>query len=117
MGMNKYHRHSAKITRTRRWKALRLEILRRDGFACVKCGARGRLEVDHIEPVRRAPERAYDPDNLQSLCAACHTRKTRIECGHDPLNPERERWRAATRRLELARAAYPEDEVSECSTP
>lgn len=28
--------------------------------------------VDHIEPVSEAPERAFDPDNLQSLCKRCH---------------------------------------------
>lgn len=100
MGVTRYDRHSKKITGTRRWRGLRWQILRRDGFACVRCGARGRLEVDHIEPVRSAPERAYDPDNLQSLCPSCHTRKTRIECGHPPPNPERIKWLAATRALE-----------------
>ena len=120
LSTDKYRRHSAKVTRTRRGKALRQQILRRDGYAFVKCGARGRLEVDHIAPVRSAPERSYDPANLQSLCPSCHTRKTRLECGHDPLNPERERWRAATRRLELARALPPEEpdaEEDQCLNP
>ncbi|WP_412505798.1 HNH endonuclease [Roseovarius sp. SYSU LYC5161] len=86
-------RYSRHITRGPRWRALRLEALRRDGWACVDCGGRQRLEIDHIEPVRTAPERAFDLTNLQTLCASCHTRKTRIECGHPVLSPERQQWR------------------------
>lgn len=92
--MTKYHRHSAKVTRSKRWKALRLEALRRDGWQCVKCGARGRLEVDHIAPVRTAPERAFDLTNLQCLCGACHARKTRLEIGLGRENPAREAWKS-----------------------
>jgi len=95
-----FKRFSRHIIGDRRWPAIRLRALRRDGFRCVKCGARGRLEVDHIEPVRTAPERAFDLDNLQSLCGACHSRKTRIECGHAPPSPERIAWREAVKQLE-----------------
>ena len=79
--------------RDRRWPALRTQALRRDGWQCVQCGARGRLEVDHIEPVRRNPERAFDLGNLQSLCTGCHSRKTRIEIGHPEEKPEVKKWR------------------------
>jgi len=99
MGLKKYRRHSAHITRTKRWKALRLIALRRDGWRCVKCSAKGRLEVDHIKPVRTYPALAYDLDNLQTLCTAHHTAKPRIECGLDPLHPERQRWRDAVKEL------------------
>lgn len=95
----RFKRHSAHVTRTKRWKALRLLALRRDGFACVQCSARGRLEVDHIVSVRDAPERAFDLDNTQSLCPACHTRKTRIEVGHPEVSPERAEWRRAVAAL------------------
>ncbi|CAM3155123.1 HNH endonuclease [Paracoccus nototheniae] len=74
-------RHSKRVTATRRWQVLRHVILERDGWKCRCCGARGRLEIDHIRPVRHAPERAFDPANLQALCSPCHTKKTRIECG------------------------------------
>ncbi len=86
-------RYSRHITRGLRWRALRLEALRRDGWACVQCGGRHRLEIDHIEAVRTAPERAFDLTNLQTLCASCHARKTRIECGRPVLSPERQQWR------------------------
>lgn len=92
-----YHRHSARIINSKRWQALRLVAKRRDDWRCVQCGAVGRLEVDHIQPVRTHPELAFELSNLQTLCPACHTRKTRIECGHDPLSPERQAWRDLVR--------------------
>jgi 5-methylcytosine-specific restriction endonuclease McrA len=92
MGMT-YHRYSAAVIRSRQWPALRLQAKRRDGWRCVLCGARGRLEVDHVQPVRTHPGLSLDLSNLQTLCASCHARKTRIECGLDPLNPARQRWR------------------------
>jgi len=95
----KYDRHSAAVLKSKRWKRLRVEILRRDGFACVQCGARGRLEVDHIRPVRTHPELSFEPGNLQCLCPACHTRKTRVECGHPPASPARLKWREAVAEL------------------
>lgn len=88
----RYDRYSAAVCRTQRWKAVRLQVKRRDGFKCVKCGARGRLEVDHIRPVRTHPERSYELTNLQSLCPSCHSRKTRIEVGMGEPNPKREAW-------------------------
>ena len=87
-----YVRHSLRVRKTKRWKHLRLQIMERDGFACVQCQAVGRLEVDHIEPVRDAPEKAFDPANLQTLCPACHTRKTRIECGLPVASEARKKW-------------------------
>ncbi|TCP39804.1 HNH endonuclease [Rhodovulum marinum] len=94
---NRYSRH---ITRGPRWRTLRMAILERDGFRCRACGARGRLEVDHVKPVRTHPELAYDPANLQALCPACHTRKTRIECGHPEPDPRRKAWGEAVSALE-----------------
>lgn len=101
MGVKDDHvRHSKKVTRGARWQTLRMAVLERDGDRCVTCGARGRLEVDHVKPVRTHPELSYDPDNLQSLCPACHTRKTRIECGHKPKAPARVAWDMAVRSME-----------------
>lgn len=95
-----HHRHSQKVTRTKRWKALRAAILERDCYRCRSCGCGGRLEVDHIKPVRTHPELSYDPGNLQALCPGCHTRKTRIECGHPPTRKDRLDWRNAVESLE-----------------
>lgn len=92
MGM-KYLRHGTWVYRDRRWPALRLMAKRRDNFMCVKCGSRGRLEVDHVLPVRDAPDRAFDLTNLQCLCPKCHGAKTRAEVGLPELSPERRAWR------------------------
>lgn len=62
----------AKVTR-----AMRYDVLRRDGFRCVRCG-RGRedgvkLHVDHIKPVSRGGKSVMD--NLQTLCEDCNCGK------------------------------------------
>lgn len=85
--------HSQRVRQDPRWPALRLQVLRRDGWRCVRCGRRNRLEVDHVTPVRDAPERAFEPANLQVLCRTCHSRKTRLEVGAGEPNPEREKWK------------------------
>nr|WP_279327367.1 HNH endonuclease signature motif containing protein [Chelativorans petroleitrophicus] len=72
---------------------MRFQALRRDGWKCVECGARGRLEVDHVKPVRDRPDLAFALDNLQSLCVACHSRKTRLECGLRRDDPARMAWK------------------------
>ena len=126
MGIRKEHkRHSKKVTRTKRWAALRMEIIERDGGRCRECGAAGRLEVDHRKPVRTHPELAFDPANLQALCPSCHTRKTRLECGHPEKPPERRSWDKAVlslskpfaaperaRNTHAAEAAQPKDKTN-----
>ncbi|MEM8574196.1 MAG: HNH endonuclease [Pseudomonadota bacterium] len=88
-----WFRPSRMVQRDKRWPALRLEALRRDGFKCVSCGAAAPLEVDHIKPVRTHPELGFELSNLQTLCRSCHTRKTREDLGAPPENPERRKWR------------------------
>jgi 5-methylcytosine-specific restriction protein A len=97
----RWQRRSDAVIRSKRWQALRLAAKRRDGWACVTCGARGRLEVDHVKPVRTHPELAFELSNLQTLCPSCHTRKTRVEIGHDPISPARQKWRDLVRQLTL----------------
>ena len=100
----RWKRHSRWVTRSKRWPALRQQALRRDGFKCVQCGARGRLEVDHIKPVRTHPGLAFILSNLQTLCPQHHTAKTRLECGHPPMKLERVAWLGAIRDLYKPRA-------------
>lgn len=95
-----YTRHSKAVTSTARWKILRAAVLERDGFQCVACGARGRLEIDHKQPVRSHPALAFDPANCQALCPACHSRKTRLEVGHKPAPEDRLKWRESVTALE-----------------
>lgn len=92
-----WHRHSRHVIRTERWKRVRIEVLNRDNWQCVQCGARGQLECDHIKPVRDGGEE-YDPSNLQMLCKACHSVKTRAEVFGGKLpDPEALKWRRLIR--------------------
>ena len=77
-----------------RWRGLRLEAKRRDGWRCVRCRSKVGLEVDHIQPVERRPDLALVLDNLQTLCKACHLDKTTRERGRSP-RPEQQAWKNA----------------------
>lgn len=58
---------------------LRFEVLKRDGFACVYCGAAAPavvLNVDHVVPVVSGG--TDDPTNLVSSCATCNNGKGAI---------------------------------------
>ncbi len=66
---------------------LRLGQLLREPFCC-ECARRGlrtpATDVDHIEPFRGDWRKFTDPDNLQSLCHSCHSRKTARELWKPP---------------------------------
>ena len=79
----------------KRWEAIRRQVLERDGWKCRVCGRRGRLEVDHVEPMGDG-EFVYDLDHLQALCRGCHIRKTRRKNRERQarLTPQQAAWRA-----------------------
>lgn len=60
-----------------RWRRIRLMQLRKHPL-CIHCLSAGRTtpatEVDHIRPLADGGTHAFN--NLQSLCHACHSRKT-----------------------------------------
>jgi len=78
--------------RGRGWARIRAAALERDGYRCRLCGRPGRLEVDHIRPVRtfpagqrgERPGQADHPDNLRALCRPCHRDITRAQSGRPP---------------------------------
>lgn len=108
----RYDRAGAAIYRDPRWTAVRLQAKRRDGWKCVDCGARGRLEVHHIKRVKHFPSLAFDLANLKTLCGRCHARITRIESGLAELDPARAAWRDFVRAL-----AHPKRKELECCNP
>ena len=64
--------------RHERWRHL---ILARDPF-CVLCKQTPpnvSTVADHIVPIAVAPERQFDLDNGQGLCAPCHNRPKQSE--------------------------------------
>ncbi len=58
--------------------SLRYDILRRDNFSCVICGASARegarLHVDHIVPISKGGKSV--PENLRTLCERCNIGKS-----------------------------------------
>jgi len=61
---------------TKSWKAVRHEVLVRDGWCCQACRkiVQGRdAQVDHI--ISRQDGGGDDLMNLQILCASCHAKK------------------------------------------
>lgn len=63
----------------RDWQRLRRAFLTKFPL-CRMCEERGKVVVadlvDHIVPVKRAPNLRLVESNLQSLCTACHAVKT-----------------------------------------
>lgn len=58
------------------WKTIRKHWLEKHPI-CVRCGTRENLTVDHIKPLSEGGR--TEPNNLQTLCFACHTAKTRAD--------------------------------------
>ena len=63
--------------------SLRYDILKRDNFSCVICGASAhqgvRLHVDHIIPISKGGKSTHD--NLRTLCERCNIGKSnKLEC-------------------------------------
>lgn len=54
-------------------RSLRTAVMERDEYACVRCGTRKNLQIDHIHPVEHGG--TNDPDNLQTLCKSCNSAK------------------------------------------
>ena len=52
---------------------LRQRVYDRDGRACVECGGRLALALDHIIPHSRGGEDTYE--NLQTMCRSCNSAK------------------------------------------
>lgn len=70
------------LYRSARWFTLRRIILTRNPL-CVMCRAAGRVVVasvvDHIEPHKGAMTLFWSLENLQGLCASCHSGPKRRE--------------------------------------
>ena len=62
-----------KLLRDPRWQKKRLEIMNRDGFQCVDCGAEDKtLNVHHLYYGAGLAPWEYENSSLVTLCEECH---------------------------------------------
>ena len=60
-----------------RWNELRYKTFKECGFTCMACNDGTEiLHIDHIKPLSKYPELAFEPSNLQVLCARCNNGKS-----------------------------------------
>lgn len=74
------------------WERRRREVLKRDGYRCRKCGRPGRLEVDHIVPLKAGG--GDELANLRALCREHHLARHR-----KPVGPKVRAWRGLVRAM------------------
>ena len=61
-------------TKNRNIKAkVRRKVFKRDGWACLKCGTKENLSIDHIKPKSLGGNNYQN--NLQTLCRDCNSEK------------------------------------------
>jgi 5-methylcytosine-specific restriction endonuclease McrA len=69
-----------KFYKSKAWRTVRAQVLRRDHYSCVDCDCRA-SEVHHI--IELTPDNIDNPDislnmdNLESLCWDCHNKRTK----------------------------------------
>lgn len=76
-------RRSVSWYNTTRWRRLRAEVLKRDGYVCQATGvalvgrhpADNAPVVDHIRPHRGDPDLFWDPRNLRAVAKSWHDRE------------------------------------------
>ena len=64
------------------YKQWRLQVYQRDGYKCVKCGSKEKLNAHHIFAWQFYPEKRYDVNNGMTLCEKCHI-KIHQKYGYD----------------------------------
>lgn len=66
-----YNPERKRFLRSPEWRAIRSQVLDRDGHQCVECGSDGVLNVHHKD----FSKDNHALDNLETLCWNCHMRK------------------------------------------
>lgn len=72
-----------KLYASKRWRAVRLLVLERDPY-CKRCETRGIVTpsdtANHKDKgARRHPERFFDMDEIEGVCAPCHSGEIQAE--------------------------------------
>ena len=100
-----------RLLNDKRWKLLRAQVFRRSNGLCELCLKEGiytpGVDVHHIQPVEQAKtvqemERlAYNPNNCQLLCVACHIKVHQSMRTHTKEKVMENKERARRRFLEM----------------
>ena len=69
-----------------KYKEWRQKVYERDGYKCIKCGSKEKINAHHIYSYKYYPEKRYDLENGITLCEKCHT-KLHQQYGYDTLEP------------------------------
>ena len=67
----RHHKLSARTANTADWRALRLEIIRRDNWRCESCGTHYDLTV-YLHPCLEGDHSRATPGLCVTLCRSCH---------------------------------------------
>lgn len=54
------------------WDDLRIKILERDGYQCVRCAALLLIQTAHIDHIKSGKLADNSLSNLRTLCRKCH---------------------------------------------
>lgn len=85
MKTDNYDEKFRKFYNSAEWKSLRERKFAEANGLCEICARSNRIvvgtQVHHIIPIEKAPEKAFDYDNLILLCDACHNEQ------HDRVSP------------------------------
>ena len=94
-------------------------VMERDGHACVVCGAKTPLHIDHVYPWSRGDDST--PGNLQVLCGPCNSEKgdkTMLEWLGSTRVPQIDEATLQRRRVAaLRRTPVPRDRLPPASEP
>lgn len=71
------------------YKAYRAAVRKRDGYKCVRCGSRRRLQVHHVKRFADEDGLRFDPRNGATLCKKCHGLVTGNEAEFEPAVQQR----------------------------
>lgn len=50
----------------------RVQVFKRDGFKCVKCGSKNKIQAHHLKRWKDYPDDRFNVGNGQTLCFKCH---------------------------------------------
>lgn len=103
------YKNLSKVERGEVSDSMRYDVMNRDGFRCVICGASAnegaRLHVDHIIPIAKGGKSEYE--NLRTLCERCNIGKSdKIETGFASENEDNHKCPWCKGKLILKKGKY-----------